>query len=308
MPFARVSAALAALLTFAAALGSLTSGLNDLWCLVAVVVVGLSLGLAPAILGAKFPPVAALALIYAIGIASAWWILQAPNAVTKINSVLMFPVLSCYLGWFFPKLVARFTAAAMFVASTAAVIISGPSVVITSVAQLAAASVLLLETTRRLRKRLDRQLSRDYLTGAANRAALMRALATELERHRRTGTPLAVAMIDLDKFKAINDRFGHAAGDGTLQRVVTELQGSLGRKDLVARIGGDEFVVLLPGCTRDRAEDTLARISAQSSTAWTFGVTEAGAFDRSRTVMDRADQDLYAKKATARGAPRGSGA
>ena len=84
----------------------------------------------------------------------------------------------------------------------------------------------------------------DPLTGLPNRRALAEALERAIARSQRTGLPLAVLALDLDGFKAINDRHGHPAGDATLLEVADRLRRTIRRSDLVARLGGDEFAVI----------------------------------------------------------------
>ncbi len=106
---------------------------------------------------------------------------------------------------------------------------------------------------RRLRIRirgLERLAERDPLTGILNRRGFARAASVALKRHRRaqnllTDTPLSVVVIDLDKFKTLNDTFGHAAGDEVLRRFGSLLDLHLRETDLAARWGGDEFVLLI---------------------------------------------------------------
>jgi hypothetical protein len=92
----------------------------------------------------------------------------------------------------------------------------------------------------------------DELTGLANRLALTRHLDTLLA-HRQTSTPAALLMLDLDRFKPINDQHGHAAGDAMLRAVAQALTGCVRGGDLAVRLGGDEFAVLLPLCAADAA-------------------------------------------------------
>jgi diguanylate cyclase (GGDEF)-like protein len=113
-----------------------------------------------------------------------------------------------------------------------------------------AASVAVFLTTReRLvseREALRISAATDPLTGAANRRSLLGRIDYEIARHRRSRRSFALVMLDLDGFKQLNDRFGHAAGDDLLCDVAAALQSAIRDQDTVARIGGDEFCVLAP--------------------------------------------------------------
>lgn len=111
---------------------------------------------------------------------------------------------------------------------------------------------------RRTEQELEYRAAHDALTGLPNRHQLQRQLQTQLERAERSGEGLALLYLDLDGFKAANDRCGHVAGDQVLRDVAHRLQQSLRHGDLVARIGGDEFVVLLPGCSGADDARTIA--------------------------------------------------
>lgn len=101
---------------------------------------------------------------------------------------------------------------------------------------------------------------RDPLTRLANRTYFSERMQSELRRSSRAQRPTAVAMIDIDHFKQINDAHGHAAGDMVLKRVAAELRKSLRGDDLVARLGGEEFAMLLSGISRDEAHQRLDAI------------------------------------------------
>jgi diguanylate cyclase (GGDEF)-like protein len=106
----------------------------------------------------------------------------------------------------------------------------------------------------------DHALS-DPLTGIANRRALLARADYEVVRHTRARTCFAVVMLDLDEFKPLNDRFGHAAGDDLLREVAASVKRSLRAPDTVARFGGDEFCVLAPETDEHGVERLAARIT-----------------------------------------------
>jgi diguanylate cyclase (GGDEF)-like protein len=119
-------------------------------------------------------------------------------------------------------------------------------------------------------KRLRLMVGVDHLTGLSQRAPFVERIDEELARARRRGAPLSVAILDLDEFKAFNDTFGHPVGDRALQAVATRLRSSVRKSDLVARFGGEEFVVAFPETAveqaRQRVEhirEQLARVSIQ---------------------------------------------
>jgi diguanylate cyclase len=113
------------------------------------------------------------------------------------------------------------------------------------------------------RSELDRQAHQDPLTGVALRRVLDVRLAAGFERSRESGEPLALALLDLDFFKRINDRFGHAAGDRALVAVAEELRRHLRDNDLCARYGGEEFTLLFPGLSGPAALTIVERLRGQ---------------------------------------------
>lgn len=122
-----------------------------------------------------------------------------------------------------------------------------------------------LRAGMRLRERMDRlehRAYRDSLTGLINRVALEDQLRRHWEASRRYGTSLSILLIDLDRFKQINDSLGHPAGDEALRRTASTLMRSVRASDIVARYGGDEFVVVAPNCPRTSALVLAVRFRA----------------------------------------------
>ena len=126
-----------------------------------------------------------------------------------------------------------------------------------------AAGALVVALTELQRRALDREthLARtDALTGLPNRRQLLETVAAELDRWERYRRPFSVVLLDVDRFKQINDGFGHEAGDAVLQGVAERLTARVRKTDLVARVGGDEFALVLPETDRAHALDLAASL------------------------------------------------
>lgn len=149
----------------------------------------------------------------------------------------------------------------------------------------------------------------DYLTGVANRAQFDRALETEMAHARRTGQQFSVLCMDLDGFKEINDRYGHLAGDEVLCDVTRRLREQLRTEDIVSRIGGDEFGIIIRSGSQESAEALSERINQAMSTpvsltggdkigvAISIGMaTYSDAVDSQYTLLAQADSALYQAK------------
>jgi diguanylate cyclase (GGDEF)-like protein len=153
-----------------------------------------------------------------------------------------------------------------------------------------------------LLRRLRREASSDGLTGAANRRAWDAELPQALARGRREGRPVAVVMLDLDHFKEYNDAFGHPAGDALLRDAVRAWRCGLRPDDLLCRYGGEEFVVLLPGCDLEQAQEVAEQLRAlvphrQTCSA---GVAEWDRTEDAPALVARLDAALYAAKIAGR--------
>lgn len=163
--------------------------------------------------------------------------------------------------------------------------------------------------------RIRELATRDELTGLINRRHMVELLEQERQRSVRSGQRFSIALIDLDRFKEVNDRHGHAAGDALLRRFAQEASASIRAADVLARWGGDEFVLLLTGTgatlARSGVERLLVRLGQPRGTSGTNGVAEPIRFSCGLTehiagepvslALDRADRALYEAKAQGRG-------
>ncbi len=107
---------------------------------------------------------------------------------------------------------------------------------------------------------LETEAVHDSLTGTLNRRGIKKATEAEFERASRSKSELAVAMFDLDNFKLVNDTYGHMAGDTLLQEVTKKIRSILRPYDIFGRFGGDEFLLVMPGCSKDDAVKLCNRI------------------------------------------------
>jgi len=146
----------------------------------------------------------------------------------------------------------------------------------------------------------------DQLTGVGNRHRLEQALALEVERAERTGEPMAAFMADLDHFKQVNDEYGHQAGDNVLAAFGQLLREQTRATDILARFGGEEFVVLLPHtgmaqavAIAERTREALALLQIEPvphPVTGSFGVAVLAPGERAEGLIRRMDASLYAAK------------
>jgi diguanylate cyclase (GGDEF)-like protein len=199
-----------------------------------------------------------------------------------------------------------------------------------AVSLLAGRLTALRERSRHQRRDLAEALARiqalamrDELTGLINRRHMLELLEQERQRCVRSGRTFCVAMIDIDRFKDVNDRYGHAAGDEVLQRLAREALSAVRVADVLARWGGDEFVLLLSDArlqlarggverVRQRIEAVSLRVGEQAlQVTISAGLAEHIAGESVATALARADAALYEAKAQGRNrtvAADGSGA
>lgn len=200
-----------------------------------------------------------------------------------------------YVALFFPRFALPFVA---FTATTfgAALLagdlphMSAPWAVVTVGLAALASVVSLVSSVGR------RHAATDILTGSLNRAGLLAAAERASVRARHSRQDVAIAVLDLDAFKAVNDAGGHAAGDALLSEAADAWQRVLRRDDILGRLGGDEFVLVMPGTSQDEAQQVLERLRRAHGVAWSAGVTRWQPEEPVEQALHRADEALYSAK------------
>ena len=165
--------------------------------------------------------------------------------------------------------------------------------------------VLVVTQRKRAEAEIHLLATTDSLTGIANRREFIRILESEVDRAKRYGVPLSLAMYDLDYFKRVNDTFGHDIGDNVLQTVTNLVKKNIRVNDVVARWGGEEFMVLMPQsdiqAAREAAEKLRLAIAAHhfdqvNELTASFGVAAFEAQDDLNSLLKRVDDALYRAK------------
>jgi diguanylate cyclase (GGDEF)-like protein len=229
------------------------------------------------------------------------WLLAVPLVIAGLNA-----------GGRALRTALRPEALATEIAAHSALNVGTAMVVVALIAMLHATLMALV--VARLIQQLHWRARHDGLTGLLNRRAMQEAIDHQLQRSRRAGDTFAVVMLDIDHFKSINDRHGHAAGDQALKHTAALLQAAVREVDRVGRFGGEEFVVLLPGVglahAAQTAESLRARLAARPlqrdgdeslTLSASFGVAEwDGPLEEPSRLLMRADHALYRAKRAGR--------
>lgn len=250
-----------------------------------------------------------------------------PLAVARTSAptgqiLLVWPVL--FAGYLLPERVARLSLAVAAGSFTVVAVRAGTEralaswiAVVTSLCLVYFLTVSMRRHINTLLDALGEQALTDALTGLANRRSFIGHLDRQIAAHRRNGRPFAVWFIDVDHFKRINDTHGHPAGDRALTKLAGFLSGRVRRSDVVARIGGEEFAVVLPDTTLSQAAERAQLFRSdieENAREWpdplTISIGVAAAPDVAADVdslLSAADQALYAAKESGRNTVRTAG-
>jgi diguanylate cyclase (GGDEF)-like protein len=249
------------------------------------------------LLGARMPMLG-FELLAAVGaLATSALVAHAHTTGGMMVAAFSYPWVAIYAAHFFPRRVVNALGVLITVGFATGLVISGlPHATVYWVVVTATVWSICV-VLGGLSEGLRRQVDTDHLTGALNRTGFEAAALRERAIADRAGAPLTVAAIDLDDFKQINDGAGHAIGDRLLATLAGEWRTRLRPGDVLARHGGDEFVVLFPSTSESEARSALARLhTAEIPVGWSVGVSEWLAGEDLGTVLARADTLLYEEK------------
>lgn len=217
----------------------------------------------------------------------------AATAATEVRALTMgvlFLTLFVYLIWFMPRWAARLLGYSWLALYVVIVTIRFSGEVDLALTTIVMTTAVVGELIGRFKHGLEAASLTDPLSKVWNRRGLFLMLDRAIAGAGRTGRPLSVLFIDLDGFKAVNDRLGHAAGDQVLKRFAEQIDAATRPQDTLARLGGDEFVLLLPETELADARRLGERLRDDvSDTHWSFGAAQLLPGERASALIARAD-------------------
>ncbi|MFJ4165443.1 diguanylate cyclase [Microbacterium sp. NPDC089698] len=251
--------------------------------------------------GIELPLWVGIAMLIVHAMVSGYYLGFSDERQNAIAALQELPIMAMYFSWFYPARKARVGMLIILVGIGVAAIVgpfTGDEGLFGPVNLLGAAlfAWLCLEAGIFMRHRVRLEAHSDELTGALNRRGFMAKTQMELRRAIRHGRPLSIAVLDLDKFKSINDGAGHAAGDDILKSLTSQWMSLSRSTDIVGRLGGDEFAMLMPETSFDQARARMVRLREFAGHPWSWGVAQVGPEDTVESVLARADRAMYDDK------------
>jgi GGDEF domain-containing protein len=251
------------------------------------------------------PRVSPVALHIAVGVVTALIGVMVAVAVTErglMMSALGYTWTAVYVAFFFRPDAARRHAVLMIVVLGLCLLSARAPTAVSVWVTISTMVWVAVAVLTRLNARLRAEAHTDSLTGLLNRTGFAVAAARQRAVAARRAESLALAVIDLDAFKLVNDRSGHAAGDRLLIELAGVWAASLRPGDLLARFGGDEFVLVLAGAEEEQVHNVLARLARAHPAPWTAGAVVWSDEESLDEAIGRADARLYLAKEPRRNA------
>ncbi len=222
------------------------------------------------------------------------------TAEAAITKSFMLPCLAMIAAWAFDRRVALAYAAAATVGMALVFVPLGyPRMIPAALACGATISLATAQQSRTVAKLRDAAVT-DPLTGLLNRRGVFGMLDDVLAKGALTGREVQVAVIDLDGFKSVNDKFGHAAGDDLLRSLAVAWHAELLPGQYLARLGGDEFLAVVVDQPQTRLPELLARMRQANEACWSCGAASARLDEQASLLVARADHELIKAKDTRR--------
>lgn len=219
-----------------------------------------------------------------------------PSSVAALSNGTTIPVIAAFSTWFLHPVWGRVVVYAGALSWMGVVVVRDVPAAGTFAFQILLQTVLAAEAFAMVRRIMDRLATTDTLTGLPNRRGIIEYAAHVLARTARRDQRMAIVMIDIDGLREVNNAGGHGAGDRLIRDFSDHLSAHLGRGQRLGRIGGDEFVMVLPGCDEIQAHRLLSSARQDGPSSWSAGIAIARAGDDLDRVLDQADQQMYIRK------------
>ncbi len=249
-------------------------------------------------LGARTPRWLLHSIVVGGTVAISVLIARAATGVSTVVTATDYMWMGVYVSFFFSRTAARLHMGLITVGFGIALLANAQHVPAEAWFLMTASIVVAAETIGRQSSRLRHEAHTDSLTGLLNRLGLASAAERAFALADRTGIPLPIALIDLDDFKQVNDRDGHAAGDRLLVEMTKTWSEELQPGDIFARLGGDEFLVVLVGSSDEEATRFFERLLFISPAPWSAGIIKRTSGEDLSASLARADNALYESKRT----------
>ncbi len=223
-------------------------------------------------------------------------IARAATGVSTVVTATDYIWMGVYVSFFFSRTAARLHLALIAAAFGAALLVNSHDVPAEAFVLMTASIIVAAETIGRQSDRLRHEAHTDPLTSLLNRKGLLQAAERAFSLADRAAVPLTIGLVDLDDFKQVNDRDGHAAGDRLLVEMARTWSEELQPGDIFARLGGDEFLVILVGSGDEEAARFFERLLFISPAQWSAGVIKRHNGEDLSACLARADNTLYEAK------------